>query len=199
MENPQTDAFGRSIKPVRLYGGDGEALPSGAVYGPINVAFATLTRPANTTPYSINDSISNDGAAGSVTALAATVADLDDAPLILTHIGLDTNDTGLGGKLVRAWVYRSDPTADSGVGAGDNAAFANKKAGLIGTFIGTLFAMSDGAFGNLLPEGGVGHFVCVPESGGKRLWVQYQTLSDFTSSANSTTLTGHLKGFQARA
>lgn len=167
----------------------------------INAPFTVLTRPANATPYTTNDSISNNATAGSVTALVATVADVNDAPLIMTHVALDTNDTGLGGKTVVAYVYRSDPTLNSGVGGGDNAAFSNKRAGLVGVFIGTMRAMSDGAYGILTPvlEAGINHYVCAPESGGKRLWVQYQTGSDFTPSANSTTLSGRIKGFQGRA
>lgn len=164
----------------------------------IRATFATLTRPANTTAYTAGDSISNSATAGSVTALVATVSDVNDAPVLATALHLDTTDTGLGGKQVRAWLYNSDPTASSGVGAGDNAAFSNKRAGLLGTFSGTLRTMSDGARGRLIPDEG-SFVVCPPGSGARTLWIQYQTLSDFQPSANSTTLIGAVEGVQARA
>lgn len=163
----------------------------------INVAFTTLTRPANTTAYTANDSISDNATAGSVTAIPGTVSDLADAPVALTSLLFSTTDTGLGGKSVRAWLYNSDPTANSGVVAGDNAAFSNKRAGFIGTMSGALRAMSDGAVGVLVPDEDK-PIIASPGSGVRTFWVQYQTLSDFTPSANSTTLTGTARGLQGR-
>lgn len=159
--------------------------------------FTVLTRPANTTPYTANDSISNHATAGSVTALVAAVADLSDQPIALTSLLLRTTDTGLRGKTVRAWIYNSDPTANSGVGAGDNATFSNKMAGLIGTMSGTLRTMSDGAAGILIPDEDK-PLIAFPATGTRNFWVQYQTLSDFTPSANSTTLSGTMRGLQGR-
>lgn len=185
-----------------------EALPAGTnLVGKVNVSgekmvmatFTTLTRPANTTPYSINDSISDNATAGSVTALYADVSDTNDDPIIITELLVDTNDTGLGnGVLIRAYLYNSDPTASSGVGAGDNAAFSNKRAGFIGTMSGSFRLFSDGGKARLVPDAG-SIIVAAPSTGGKRYWVQYQTLTAFTPSANSTTLDGKLKGFQGRA
>ena len=164
-----------------------------------SATFSTCTRPANTTAYAANDSISDNATAGSVTALVATVSDLADAPVILTEIQVNTTDTGLGaGVSIRAYVYNSDPTANSGVGGGDNAAFSNKQAGRIGTFTGTFIAASDGGVAHLAPEN-TGPSVFLPGSGVRTLWIQYQTLGAFTPSANSTTLIGRAKGFQLRA
>lgn len=165
----------------------------------IVATFTTLTRPANTTGYVANDSISDNATAGSVTALSATVSDTNDIPVVLTSIEVDTNDTGLGaGVSIRAYVYNSDPTASSGVGGGDNAAFSNKRAGLVGTFTGTFHAMSDGGKAFLAPED-TGPTPCLPTSGARTLYIQYQTLGAFTPSANSTTLIGKAKGYQLRA
>lgn len=165
----------------------------------IGVTFTTLTRPANVTAYSTNDSISDNSTAGSVTALTATVSDVNDAPVAITNIEVDTTDTGLGnGVSIRAYLYNSDPTANSGVQAGDNAAFSNKRAGLIATFTGTFHAMQDGGKAFLAPED-TGPPVLPPSSGGKALWIQYQTLGAFTPSANSTTLIGKARGYQLRA
>lgn len=176
------------------------------------VAFTTLTRPANTTAYAAADSISNNATAGSVTALTATVGDVNDDLLTLTHILLHTTDTGFAGKRIRAVIYNSDPTASSGVGGGDNAAFSNKKAGYVGSMSGVMeTGFSDGSVGRLVPAfndtttapsqnaAAGGFIVCKPSSGGKALWVQYQTLDAATPSANSTTFIGTIHGYQSRA
>jgi len=159
----------------------------------------TLTRPANVTAYSANDSISNNATAASVTALSATVSDTNDDPVCITAVTVDTNDTGLAAAVqVRAYLYNSDPTAISGVGAGDNAAFSNKRAGFIGSVAGTMRAFSDGGKARLVPEEG-SYIVAKPASGAQTIFIQFQTLSAFTPSANSTMLIATLEGFQGRA
>lgn len=176
------------------------------------VAFTTLTRPANTTAYTAADSISNNATAGSVTALTATVGDVNDDPLTLTHLLLHTTDTGFAGKRIRAVIYNSDPTASSGVGGGDNAAFSNKKAGYVGSMSGVMeTGFSDGSVGRLVPAfndtttapaqnaAAGGFIICKPSSAGKALWVQYQAMDATTPSANSTTFIGTIHGYQSRA
>lgn len=166
----------------------------------IDVAATTLTRPANVTPYSSGDSISNNATAGSVTALPATVSDVNDSPVAINAIRVHTTDTGIGanGQQIRVYAYNSDPTASSGVLGGDNAAFSNKGAGFIGTFVGVFKAFSDGGVAICLPEDGQEEVIAIPETGGKRIWLQYQILSSPTPSANSTTLIGHVLGRQGR-
>src|SRR5262249_23777107 len=118
-----------------------------------SAAFTTLTRPANTTAYAALDSISDNGTAGSVTALSATLSDTNDDPIFISEILIPPTDTGLAGKRIRAYLFNSDPTASSGVGAGDNAAYSQKKAGYIGSFSGILEAgFSDGTVGRLVPS-----------------------------------------------
>jgi hypothetical protein len=176
------------------------------------VAFTTLTRPANTTAYSAADSISDNATAGSVTALTATVSDTNDDLLFLSDILVSSTDTGLAGKRIRAYLYNSDPTASTGVGAGDNAAFSNKKAGYIGSMSGVMESgFSDGSVGRLVPSfndgaasgtpnaAASGFIVTKPVSGAKTLFVQYQAVDGFTPSANSTTIIGTVRGWQGRA
>lgn len=160
--------------------------------------FSTLTRPANTTAYTANDSISDNATAGSVTALSATVSDTNDDPICLERIRVVSTDTGLANKNVRVWLFNSDPTASTGVGAGDNAAYSNKMAGFVGTMSGTFRAMSDGSVACLVPDEG-SRIICNPSTGAKLIYIQFQTLSDFTPSANSTTLIARAEGFQGRA
>jgi hypothetical protein len=165
----------------------------------LTATFTTLTRPANTTPYSTNDSISNHGTAGSVTALSATVSDTNDAPVAITQIEVATTDTGLGnGVAIRAYIFSSDPTSSTGVGAGDNATYSQKQAGLVATFTGTFHANSDGGVAFLSCED-TGPPVIFPTSGAKTLYIQFQTLGAFTPSDNSTTLIAKAKGYQLRA
>jgi hypothetical protein len=172
-----------------------------------SATFSTLTRPANTTAYSAADSISDNATAGSVTALSATVSDVNDDPIFISEILVSSSDTGLAGKKLRAYLFNSDPTASSGVGAGDNAAYSQKKAGYIGSFMGWMeTGFSDGTVGRLVPtfnetnnsQAG-GFIVTKPTSGAKTLYIQYQAVEAFTPSANSTTIIGTARGWQGRA
>jgi hypothetical protein len=169
--------------------------------------FSTLTRPANTTGYAAGDSISDNATAGSVTALSATVSDVNDDPIFISEILVSSTDTGLAGKKLRAYLFNSDPTASSGVGGGDNAAYSQKIAGYIGSFMGWMeTGFSDGTVGRLVPtfnetnNSPAGAFVVTkPASGAKTLYIQYQAVESFTPSANSTTIIGKARGWQGRA
>lgn len=166
----------------------------------INAAGSTLTRPANTTAYAAGDSISDNATAGSVTALTVNVAEANDLPVAITGIELDTTDTGLAaGTQVRVHCFASNPTSGSGVGAGDNAAWSNKRAGWRGSFLGTFKAFSDGGKAICVPEDGQPYMVSEPGSGAQTLWWQAQAVTGFTPSANSTTIIPRFKGFQGRA
>lgn len=182
----------------------GNAVPMGnpAAQVPklITAAASPMTRPANTTAYSANDAVSNSATAGSVTAISFTASDLNDAPVLLTHVGILSTDTGPGtaGAAFEAWLFNSDPIANSGVGGGDNAAFSQKQAGFIGRMSGAFIAASDGSLAVLTPV--EGNFIATaPVSGTKTIYALLKTLTAFTPSANGTTFTCTLKGMQARA
>jgi hypothetical protein len=175
-------------------------------------AFTTLTRPANTTAYTAADSISDNATAGSVTALSATLSDVNDDPIFISEILVTSTDTGLAGKRIRAYLFNSDPTASTGVGGGDNAAFSQKKAGYIGSFSGVLeTGFSDGTVGRLVPSfndstaspsqaaPAGGFIVTKPTSGAKTIYIQFQAVDAFTPSANSTTIIATARGWQGRA
>lgn len=157
-----------------------------------------LTRPANTTQYAANDSISDNATVGSVTALVADCADSSNQPVCIEEVLIETNDTGIGasGGQIRVHLYRSDPTANSGVKAGDNAAWSNNQAGWVGSLTGTFTAFADGGRARCVPDAG-SYIIVTPLTGGK-LWFQHQTLSTPTPSANSTVLQTRIKGFQGR-
>jgi hypothetical protein len=195
-------ATGRGAVPVA----DDNPLPiTGAeMPRPIRATGSVLTRPANATAYAANDSVSDNATAGSVTAQTVTVSDLADAPVLLTRVKLKTTDTGpaTAGATFEMYVYRADPTANSGVGGGDNAAFSNKENGFIGrfsgTFIGGTGSFSDASVAILTPVEGT--FIATqPVSGAMTLYWQIKTLTAFTPSANSTTFQPVFEGIQGRA
>lgn len=164
------------------------------------VAAPVMARPGNVTPYSVGDGVMNNATAGSVVALAFAIGDLADAPLLLTHLELLSTDTGpaAAGATFEAWLFNTDPTLNTGVGAGDNAAFSQKQAGFIGRMQGTFIAASDGSMAICAPV--EGSFIpTAPVSGGVTIYALLKTLTAFTPSANSTTFTATLKGLQGRA
>lgn len=187
---------------------NGNAVPhSAALPQPVSSAArivvtvpVVLTRPANTTAYSAGDAVSNNATAASVTPITFAAADAANAPLTLTHLALLSSDTGpaAAGASFEVWLFNADPTSNSGVGGGDNAAFNQKQAGFIGRMSGTFIAASDGSMAILTPTEGT--FVnTTPSAGGTAVYALLKTLTGFTPSANSTTFTAILKGFQGRA
>lgn len=163
-----------------------------------SIVGSTLTRPANTTAYAANDAVSNHGTAGSVTPITfEKVAESRSHPVALTELLLMSTDTGFAGVSVRAWFFNSDPTASSGVGAGDNSAFSQKQAGFIGTMSGALRTFSDGSGGRLVPDEG-SYIIANPKDDDKTIYMLLQTLGAATPSANSTTFTPRLRGISGR-
>ncbi|TGQ95430.1 hypothetical protein EN851_07890 [Mesorhizobium sp. M8A.F.Ca.ET.208.01.1.1] len=175
-------------------------LPAGtALLGKVKTKFiaavgSTLTRAANTTAYVAGYSISNNVTAGSVTANTVTISDLNNEPVMIERVRIVTTDTGIGTHSVRMWLFNSDPTANSGVQAGDGAAYSQKKAGLVGSLSGTFRAMQDGAFAVLIPDEG-SRITTVPGSGAQTLWWQLQALDAFTPISASTFIPT-FEGFQ---
>lgn len=155
---------------------------------------STLTRPANTTAYVANYSISNSTTAASVTANTVTISDVNNEPVTIERVRIVSTDTGIGTHSVRMWLFNSDPTANSGVQAGDGAAYSQKKAGLIGTLSGTFRAMQDGACAVLVPDEG-SRITTVPGSASQTLWWQLQALDAFTPISGSTFIPT-FEGFQ---
>lgn len=161
-------------------------------------AVSAVTRPNNTTAYSANDAVSNSATAASVTPISFSLSDTNDDPITLERMRILSTDTGLAGNMLRAYLYQSDPTASTGVVGGDNAAFSTKQGTFIGTMSGTLRGFSDGSGGVLVPDEG-SRIVVNPTSGAKTIFALLMTPTGFTPSANSTTITPTLEGFQARA
>ncbi len=156
-----------------------------------------LTRPANTTTYASGDSVSDNATAGSVSALPVTISDTNDNPVDIVEIMLDSSDTGFGGSTLRVHLFASDPTASSGVQAGDNAVYSQKRADWIGSFSGVMMGFFDGCRGVLTPDGPTVKIARV-ESGGMRLWWQLQILNAATPAINSSVFTPIFKGYQGR-
>jgi len=157
----------------------------------------TLTRPSNTTPYTSLDAVSNNATAGSVTALSVTLSDLNDAPIAIERIRIDSTDTGVQNRSFRIWLYSADPTSSTGIVGGDNATFSTKRGSFIGSMTGTFKTFSDGSIAVCTVEDGM-RIITKPVSGAQTIYALLQTLSDFTPSANSTTFILTFEGFQGR-
>jgi hypothetical protein len=188
--------------------GSGNAVPQSlgnpppVLYFPklINAVAAAMTRPANTTPYAAGDAVSNNAAAASVTPISFAAADLNDAPVLLTHLEILSTDAGpaAAGATFEAWLFNADPTANAGIGGGDNAAFSQKQAGVIGRMQGAFIAASDGSIAMLTPVDGT--FVGArPVAGGATIYALLKTLTGFTPSASGTVFICTLRGVQGRA
>ncbi|WP_192246066.1 hypothetical protein [Mesorhizobium silamurunense] len=164
----------------------------------IVAAAAAYTRPANTSGYTANDAVSNNATIGSVTAISLSLSDVNDDTVTLERIRIMSTDTGVAGKAFRVWLFNSDPTANSGVQGGDNAAWSQKQAGFIGSMSGTFRAFQDGSGAVCVPDEG-SRIITTPVSGAKTIYALLQTLNDFSPSANSTTFTLTAEGFQGAA
>jgi|GraSoiStandDraft_4_1057263.scaffolds.fasta_scaffold105583_2 hypothetical protein len=203
----KTPDVAQAIVPHSL-DGNGNAVPQSLANPPpvqyfpklINAGAAAMNRPANTTPYSAGDAVSNNATAASVTPISFSAADTADAPLMLTHLEILSTDAGpaAAGATFEAWLFNADPTANAGVGGGDNAAFAQKQAGFLGRMAGSFIAASDGSIAMLTPVDG--SFIGArPVTGGTTIHALLKTLTAFTPSANGTTFTCTLRGVQGRA
>lgn len=152
---------------------------------------ATLTRPANATPYTANDAVTDTGG----TAITVTVSGTNDFPVSLEAMTIGTTDTGPGTATATFEAYIYDGTITP---ATDNAAFTFNQANLVGIMSGSFKLAADGSFARLIPSTG-SRIIRKPISGAKTFNVILKTLTAFTSSANSTVLNVVVEGFQGRA
>ena len=168
---------------------------------PLIIAAASpYIRPANTTAYSANDAVSNNATAANVNPITFAASHILNAPLVISRIRVLSTDTGPGtaSATFEMWLFNSDPTANSGVGGGDNAAFSQKQAGFIGIMSGVFASSSDGSIATMIPDDGAPYIITTPPSGSRTLYGLLKTLTAFTPSANSTTFNAVLEGIQGQ-
>lgn len=160
----------------------------------------TITRPANTTAYAANDAVSDHATAASVVngIMSFTFSEVNDDPFELWRARVHSTDTGLGGNMLKLWLYSIAPVAGTDLLSGDNAAFSVKRSNFLGSMQGTLEGFQDGSAGILVPRDGLAIFA-LPTSGAKTIFGVFSTPTGFTPSANSTTITASLEGRQGRA
>lgn len=176
-------------------------LPAGTnLLGKVKTRFivatsGTITRPAATDAYDANDAVSNSTTDGSVTSQTITMADVNDNPVTIERMRLNSTDTGVAGKAFRIWVYAADPTTSSGIVGADNEAYSTKRGSFIGTLSGTFRTFSDGSVAVCVPDEG-SRIITLPVSGAATVYILLQTLEAFTPSANSTTFIATAEGFQ---
>lgn len=149
-------------------GGDGVAVDAVTTK-----ASSNFNRPGDTTAYAVNDGVSDNTTAGSVTKLSWSIAASSGRIL---RVRIRKSDQTVATPTIRLWFWDTTFT----VGSGDNAAFAAPLADSIGYVeVGVTSAGSDDA---------VGWSNCdIPFTGGT-LYGLLQTLSVFTP-ANAETFT----------
>lgn len=184
--------------PLPVLGTAGTALLGKVKTKFINATFGTITRPAATDAYAANDAVSNSITDGSVTSQSVTISDVNDDTVSIERIRIDSTDTGVAGKAFRVWLYRTDPTASSGIVGADNEAYSTKRGTFIGTMSGTFRTFSDGSVAVCVPDEGP-RIITIPGSGARTVYALLQTLEAFTPSANSTTFILTAEGFQGAA
>ncbi len=157
-----------------------------------------LTRPTNQTAYAVKDSVSNSATASNVTAMPVVLSDINDDPIELLEIQLDSNDPGFADAYVNVHLFNADPTANGGVINGDNGRWLNNRAGYLGYFTGTMTGMNDGCVGVLSPKGPAVR-ILNPNAGGRTIYWQLQVMSVVTPANASGIFTPRFKGVQGRA
>src|SRR4051812_38133546 len=87
------------------------------IVGKSAVVGASFTRPANTTPYTANNLIANNTAAGSVTPIPLPVARVNAGTGVVRRIRVSTSNTGLTGtEVVSVELFKLSPTVANGDG-----------------------------------------------------------------------------------
>lgn len=132
------------------------------VEGDVVIAGATFTTPAGTTAYSASDLIANSGTAASVVPMQFTVCRANQGTGAIARARIKTTETGQAGKVIGLKLYRSDPSASTGITNGDNGAWLTKEADYFATLSVTLDQhFSDFEKGVGVPDQGtVAYFDC---------------------------------------
>lgn len=93
----------------------------------VNIA-ASVTRPADTTPYNSGDLVANNTSAGSVTPLSWIVGRYSGGSICIRRAKLSKSSTGLTNASFRLHLYTSAPTVTNG----DNGAWVSTESGYLG-------------------------------------------------------------------
>lgn len=174
-----------STSPVQV---DNQAnpLPASVASRLIIPAAAQFTRPANTTAYAVGNAVANSTTAGSVTALSFTIADVNNAPAIISRARLYTSDTGVvtPQAAFRLLLFAASSVT---VAHGDGASFSTSGvASFIGSLTGSMVhAFTDGTMAFLTSEDGP-YIITTPVASGTTIIGFLQALTAFTPQSAST-------------
>jgi hypothetical protein len=100
----------------------------GEVGGHIAIASAAMTRPADTSAYSVGDLIANNTVAGSVVPIPLAVARVNNGSGMIRRLRLKTNDAAFAAAVIRVHLYRDSPSVTNG----DNGVFLTTESNYIG-------------------------------------------------------------------
>lgn len=139
--------------------------------GFIPVASGSVTRPADTTPYTSGDMLANSTTAGSVTPLTLTISRSVAWSGLIRRIRLRKSTTSVTNASFRVHLWTTAPTTTTGDNAGPFA--ANNIANYLGYVDVTVDkALSDGAMGVGLPADGSEVMFALPATGQLRALIE---------------------------
>lgn len=157
----------------------------GEVGGAVLGAFASFTRPADTTAYASGDLASNSTTAALVQPLELVVARKPRGSGMVRRVKLEKSGTSVTASSFRIHFYGSLPSVVNG----DNAAWSTPKADYLGAVDITIAkAFSDGAAGYGVPE--IGAEINYYPATGKSVWCLIEARDVYTpASAEVFTVT----------
>lgn len=151
------------------------------IVGKSAVVGASFTRPANTTPYTANNLIANNTAAGSVTPIPLPVARVNAGTGVLRRIRVSTSNTGLTGtEVVSVELFKTSPT----VANGDGGAYSVN--GVAAISLGTF----DVVLNRVFTDGAKGYtsidVVFDAASGSQNIYGLIRAVTGFTPASGTT-------------
>ena len=169
--------------------GGGTAIPisgsisANATYtGAITNPTSTLTRPANTTPYSVNNIVASSTTAGSIVVPSFAIAN-SAGGAIVPRIRINTNvTTGWGAVNLLVTLWTTAPTYTNGDGSA--YAVATGSANRVGQYQVTLTQNGDGAAGEGMPN--VGNAASIKLASGTAVYWDIQILTAATPISGQT-------------
>lgn len=163
----------------------------GSVTGNTIIVSGGFTRPADTTPYNIDDLVANSTTAGSVNPIILAVSRVIDKPVTLRRFRLKKSGISISNALFRAHIYRLPPVVSNG----DNGAWVTTEseyAGWVDITMDKVF--SDGAKGFGTPAVG-SEIIMRPNAGTLNICVLLQARANYVPG-NAEEFVFTAEGFQ---
>ena len=157
----------------------------GTIFAAGPITSNVITRPSDTTQYSIGDLVANSVTAGSVTPFTfANAVSVSAGVAQIARMRIQKSTTGLTNASFRVHIYNAAPTS---LANGDNGAWSTAIAGYIGAFDVTVDrAFTDGASGAGVPL--TGNSILLKVASGTTLYALIEARAAYTPG-NAETFT----------